>query len=61
MAAPDLHEADAALDHPAGQQAVAAKAGRLRLVETVEFFGRFGFLAEVEQFGGANWSRAASS
>ena len=44
-AAVELDEADAALDEAAGEQAVAAEDGGLRLIDAVERLGRVGLLA----------------
>src|SRR5690242_4834404 len=52
-AAPDLHEAHAALQKPAGDQAVAAEVLRDLLVETVEPAHRRRFAGDIEDFRSA--------
>ena len=47
----DLDEADAALDQPPGDQALAAEVGGTRLVDAVELAGLGRFLAQVDGFG----------
>ena len=56
-----LDEADAAFDQPPSDQAAAAEIARLGIVHAVEFFGRFGFLAQIERLLAAVCIRAASS
>ena len=60
-AAPDLHEAHAAFEQSAGDQAIAAEVFGHRLVEAVERSRRRGLAREVEDLGALNCSRAASS
>src|SRR5262245_36117727 len=48
----DLHEANAAFDEAASEQAEAAHHGGFFDVEAVEAFGFVGFLGEVDGFGG---------
>ena len=52
-AAPDLHEPDAALEQPPGDQATAAEIGGGRVVQAVEPARRRGLPGEVERLGGA--------
>ena len=52
VAAVELHEADAAFDHAAGEEAAQAEFGGGFVVEAVEGFGVGGFLADVDDFGG---------
>ena len=61
-AAPDLDEPDAALEQPAGDQAVAAEVFGDRLVEAVERLGSRATRATRSSTSGAlSCSRAASS
>jgi hypothetical protein len=52
--APELHEADAALDHPPGDDAPAGEVGGDGVVEAVELPGRVSLAGEVEQLGGVD-------
>src|SRR5437899_248913 len=52
-ATPNLHEADAALQQTAGQQAVAAEVLGDRYVEAIELARRRRLAGEVEDFRGA--------
>ena len=48
----ELHEADAAFDHPAGEQAVAAEGTCRFAFETVHVPGGGGLVAGIEQLPG---------
>ena len=48
----ELHETDAALDQPAGDEAAGAELARFGLVEAIECFGGRVFLAQIERFLG---------
>ena len=50
-AAPDLDEAHAALDQPAGEQTTAAEIFGDRFVQAVEFAGGVGLACEIESLG----------
>ena len=50
VAAPHLHEADAALDQAARQQAAAAEVRADRVVEAVELLRRFRFAGDIGRF-----------
>ena len=56
-----LHEADAALDQPAGEQAVAGEVGILDRFDAVYVKRLRGFLAEVHELRGARLQRYAIS
>ena len=47
----DLHEADPALDHAAGSEALAGEVVAMLLADTVELLDVFGFAIDVEGFG----------
>src|SRR5438105_2087853 len=52
-AAPDLHEADTALQESARQQAVAAEVLRNRIIEAIELSRRRRFSLDLQDFGRA--------
>src|SRR5205823_3669303 len=52
LAGEDLHEAHAALDQPAGDQALPGESGTLGPVQAIALVNGLRFLADVERFRG---------